>query len=108
MSMKLPFVLAILLLLPTMVIAQEDVLTVIGSAVSATGKWKATTGTSRDDLPFKHVVQIDCFQGHTCMEAMASIVMGEPNISIQYYEVVKRDESGLVAESKSPECLGTY
>ena len=108
--MKPLIVVAILLLLSTVITTQvtaPPVVTVIGSTVSAVGRWKSTTGNAGDEVAFKHIVRIDCFEGHTCVEATASILHGEPNIGIQHYEIVKRDESGLVAENSAPECVTT-
>ena len=39
------------------------------------------------------------------MQATASIVGTEPDLDIQYYEVVRWDENGLVAQSDSPICM---
>ena len=75
-------------------------------AVFANGKWKSTTGRKGDEMPFKHTVEIDCFQSEkSCMEATASVVGTEPDLNVQYYEVIRWDENGLVAQSEDAICV---
>lgn len=75
-------------------------------AVFANGKWKATTGRQGDEMAFKHAVEIDCFRSEKrCMEATASIVGTEPDLAVQYYEVIRWDENGLVAQSDDAICM---
>jgi hypothetical protein len=83
-----------------------DYLSMSSVNFAVTGKWKATTGRPGDELAFKHVVEIDCFKStNTCTEAQANIVGTEPDIGVQYYEIIHWDENGLIAKSDDAECM---
>jgi hypothetical protein len=101
-----PFV---LLLFVTVACAQERPLRMNvtrGRFVTVTGKWKGTTGRQGDEVAYKHAVQIDCFKAQdTCMVATANIVGSEPDITVEYYDVIRWDENGVVAENKEPICV---
>ena len=52
------------------------------------------------------MLEIDCFKAQdTCMVATASIVGSEPDITVEYYDVIRWDENGIVAENSEPICM---
>ena len=74
--------------------------------VAASGKWKPPSGKSSDDLPARHAVEIKCYlEIKECFEAIAQIVAGEPQVSLQSYRIIEWDKNGLIAEDGSPICL---
>lgn len=99
----------LLLFVVTVAYAQERPPTVQvtpGRFVTVTGKWKATTGRAGDEPAHKHVIEIDCFkEQRTCMEATANVIEGEPDIVVEYYDVIRWDENGIVAENSEPICV---
>jgi len=73
---------------------------------SVKGKWKSTTGRERDEVAFKHVVEIDCFKSQKiCVAAKAELVAGAPDIFVGYYEIMSWDSHGLVAQNDTPICM---
>lgn len=77
-----------------------------GRFVTVTGKWKATTGREGDEVAYKHVVEIDCFKAQdTCMVATANVIEGEPDLMVEYYDVIRWDQNGIVAENSEPICV---
>jgi hypothetical protein len=75
-------------------------------SVVARGKWKATTGKAGDELAFRHIVEIHCFESEgLCMEATASVVGKEPDLAVEYYKVLHWDENGLVAQNDDAICM---
>jgi hypothetical protein len=51
-------------------------------------------------------VKIECAKQPelSCLEATASRVGNEPEIEVAHYDVIHRDDSGLIAQDDSPEC----
>ena len=101
-------ILASLALAAGLAFAQEPraEMTVRQGAVIARGKWNATTGKKGDEPAFRHAVEIDCFRSDkTCMEATASVIGTDPDILVEYYDVLKWDENGIVAEKTSAICM---
>jgi hypothetical protein len=101
------FVLVAFLVVPVMC-AQERaaIVHVRPHAVIARGRWKSTTGKQGDEVAFKQAVEIDCFQVEkTCMEATASVIGAEPDLLVEYYEVVRWDENGILAENTDATCM---
>lgn len=73
--------------------------------VSASGKWKSSSGRAADEPAFKHVVEIQCrLDINECYEATAQIVAEEPQVILQSYSVIKWDTDGIIAENSSPIC----
>jgi hypothetical protein len=74
--------------------------------LSVKGKWKSTTGREGDEIAFKQVIEIDCFKSQkTCVAAKAELVRGSPDIFVGYYEIVRWDIHGLVAQNGTPICV---
>src|SRR5580765_7354171 len=85
--------------------AQSSTFSVFGYALSAKGKWKATTGRAGDELAFKHVVSIECWKDRgQCLESTANVVGGEPNLELEYYEILHWDANGILAQNNSADC----
>jgi hypothetical protein len=73
---------------------------------TASGKWAATSHDPKDEPAYPAEVQIDCFKGYRmCIHATAEYYMGNPHISIQYYDISKWDRDGIVAASTSAVCM---
>ena len=86
--------------------AQDSLFVVFGKTLSARGKWKATTGKPGDEVAFKHVVSIECWKDRgQCLESVASVVEGEPSLDLDYYQILRWDENGLLAQNDSPDCM---
>lgn len=87
----------------------QDAKPVFSSAsgfVSASGKWKSTSGVAGDEVAFKHAVKIECrLDIRECYEATAQIVVGEPQVILQNYSVIEWDKNGIIAEDSSPICI---
>jgi hypothetical protein len=87
----------------------QDVKPVFYSAsgyISASGKWKSTSGLAGDEPAFKHAVEIQCrLDIRECYEATAQIVAGEPQVILQNYSVIKWDRNGIIAEDNSSICM---
>jgi hypothetical protein len=76
-----------------------------GAFVIASGRWKPASGDSTPDLTSRHTVEIQCrLDIRQCFQAMAEIVDGEPQVSLQSYRVVQWDKNGIIAEDDSPVC----
>ena len=74
--------------------------------VSASGKWKSTSGVPGDEIGFKHVVEIRCrLDIRECYEATAQIVAGEPQLILQDYSIIQWDKNGIIAEDNSKICM---
>ncbi len=71
----------------------------------ARGKWNPTetkAGVARARLP---LVEIHCFKNQSfCMQATASVHDNEPGLAVQYYQVVRWDKGGIVAENEDFSC----
>jgi hypothetical protein len=69
----------------------------------ATGNWAAADANIK--FPFSET-QIDCFKnGKSCVEATAETYMGHPHVSINYLDVLKWDEDGIIATDSSGTCM---
>jgi hypothetical protein len=74
--------------------------------VSASGKWKSTSGIAGDELAFKHAVEIQCrLVSRECYEATAQIVAGQPQVVLLNYSVIEWDKNGIIAEDSSSICM---
>ena len=74
--------------------------------VSASGKWKSTSGIAGDEVAFKHAVEIQCrLDIRECYEAEARIVGAIPQVFLQNYSVIKWDKNGIIAEDNSSICM---
>jgi hypothetical protein len=74
--------------------------------VSASGKWKSTSGIAGDELAFKHAVEIQCrLVIRECYEATAQIVAGQPQVVLLNYSVIEWDKNGIIAEDSSSICM---
>lgn len=74
--------------------------------VSASGKWKSTSGIAGDEVAFKHAVEIQCrVDIRECYEATAQIAVGEPQVNLQNYSVIEWDKNGIIAEDSSSICM---
>jgi len=74
--------------------------------VSASGKWKSTSGLAEDESAFKHAVEIRCrLDIRECYEAQAQIVGARPQVFLQNYSVIKWDKNGIIAEDNSSICM---
>jgi hypothetical protein len=86
--------------------AQNGNFVASGNTLSARGKWKATTGKPGDDPAFKHVVSIECWKERgQCLECTANVIEGEPDLELEYYEILRWDASGILAQNDSPDCM---
>lgn len=85
---------------------QTGTFVVFGNTLSARGKWKATTGKPGDEPAFKHVVSIECWKDRgQCLECTANVVGGEPDLELEYYEILRWDANGILAQNDSPDCM---
>jgi hypothetical protein len=74
--------------------------------VSASGKWKSTSGIAGDEVAFAHAVEIQCrLDIRECYEAIAQIVAGKPQVILQNYSVIQWDKNGIIAEDSSSICM---
>ncbi|SRR5258706_10107760 len=95
-----------LLLLPHLWAANQPLsFTHDANSFSVNGRWKTNTDKPGDQLPLRHMVQIDCFRQNWCMEATASVMGTEPVISVDYYKIVRWDSDGIVAQDGAPICV---
>jgi hypothetical protein len=71
---------------------------------SANGRWIPSDPKDKAANPSE--TQIDCdHQSKTCTEATAEYYSGHPHVFLNYFEVVKWDENGIVATSANAVCL---
>jgi hypothetical protein len=74
--------------------------------VSASGKWKSTSGVAGDEIGFDHAIEIQCrLDIRECYEATAQIVAGKPQVFLQNYAVIEWDKNGIIAEDSSSICM---
>ena len=100
----------VLLLLPfTAPLDAQDAKPVFYSAsgyVSASGKWKSSSGLAGDEHAYKHAVTIQCrLDIRECYEATAQIVAGKLQVILLNYSVIKWDKNGIIAEDSSAICM---
>jgi len=106
---RLHIVVVLLLVACAAPLNAQDAKPVFSSAsgfVSASGKWKSTSGIAGDEVAFKHAVEIQCrLDIRECLEATAQIVAGEPQVILQNYSVIEWDKNGIIAEDSSSICM---
>jgi hypothetical protein len=74
------------------------------SWVSASGKWKSASRDPSNDLG-KHAVEIQCrLEIRQCLEAQATILGGEPQVSLENYRIIEWDKNGIIAQNDAPIC----
>lgn len=74
--------------------------------VSASGRWKSTSGIAGDEPAHEHAVLIQCrLDIRECYEATALIVAGKPLVDLVNYPVTKWDKNEITAEDNSPICV---
>jgi hypothetical protein len=102
-------VLLILLLITTTSLPAQEIKPRLYFAVdarffSANGRW--IPSDLKDKAAHSSETQIDCdHKSKTCVEATAEYFSGHPHIFINYFEVIKWDENGIVATSDSAVCI---
>ena len=70
---------------------------------SATGNWAVADPSVKAPLS---ETEIDCFKNSkTCVEATAEYYMGHPHVSVNYLDLVKWDEDGIIATDSSGSCM---
>jgi hypothetical protein len=68
----------------------------------ADGRWVSSQGKAL----FPSETQLNCMrQWSSCIAATAELYMGHPHVSIEYFQVVQWDESGLVAVNADATCM---
>jgi hypothetical protein len=74
------------------------------SNFTATGHWTPAGGKDLSSIPSE--TEIDCFkQGLSCVEATAEYYSGHPHITINYLQVVRWDDNGIIASDSSGICM---
>ena len=71
---------------------------------SATGSWiPADTKTSSS---VRSETEIDCFKNSlSCVEATAEFYSGHPHVTLNYLQVIKWDNDGIIASDSSGICM---
>jgi hypothetical protein len=73
--------------------------------VTASGKWQASD-KSTDAPPAKQAIEVQCrLDIKECLEATATIVYTEPQVSLRYYRIIEWNKDGIFAEDDSPICM---
>lgn len=70
----------------------------------ATGKWIPNDPGDKPAYPTE--TQLDCFRSMMqCVEGTADYYMGHPHITLNYLDVVKWDDNGIIATSNAGTCM---
>jgi hypothetical protein len=70
----------------------------------AFGRWTPSDPKDHDFSPSE--TEIECeHQSRSCAEATAKYFAGTPHVSLEYFEVAKWDENGIIATSSSKVCM---
>jgi len=86
--------------------AKESVLffTYDKNSFSATGNW--TPADQKEKASFLSETQIDCSRtGKSCVEATAEFYMGHPHVTLNYLQIIKWDNDGIIATDSSGICM---
>lgn len=123
--MRLAFVFIVAIIFVASVRAQEKPaklaeLYVSDDFLSAEGVWRADELTDKTETPFPSVTLLECYRNGGknlvgsdgyCMQATASIMLGNPEIEVDYYPVLSWDKDKLIAANSStaprPICIWT-
>ncbi len=71
---------------------------------SGTGRW--IPSNSAEKAAFPSETQIDCDRRtSTCVEATAEYFYGHPHVNLDYFEVLKWSEDGIIASSSNGICM---
>jgi hypothetical protein len=69
----------------------------------ARGSWESPDPNVKTDMT---ETEIDCFKDtKICVVATADNLMGRPHVFINYLDVIKWDDDGLIATDSSPTCM---
>jgi hypothetical protein len=70
---------------------------------SATGSWVPADTTSSS---VRSETEIDCFKNSlSCVEATAEFYSGHPHVTLNYLQVLKWDNDGIIASDSSGICM---
>jgi hypothetical protein len=90
--------------------AQLADLNVYGDFLNADGVWRADNLNDKTELSFDAATRVECYKhggkvlinsDAYCMQATASIVLGMPDIQVDYLPVVVWDQEKVIAASSS-------
>src|SRR5271169_5923915 len=98
--------LALLILFSVPLSAQKPTLYFAGDNkdFSTRGRWVPSNAKEKAAYPSE--TQIDCQrQTNSCTEATAEYFSGHPHVTIDYFEIVKWDENGILATSADGICM---
>jgi hypothetical protein len=74
------------------------------NAFSTNGRWVPSDAKEKAAYPSE--TQIDCQrQTNTCTEATAEYFSGHPHVTLDYFEIIKWDENGIIATSADGICM---
>ena len=94
--------------------AQLADLNVYSDFLDADGVWRADNLNDKTELSFDAVTRVECYKhggkalvssDAYCMQATASIVLGMPDIQVEYLPVVIWDQEKVIAASSSTAAL---
>lgn len=91
-----------------------------GEFLFADGVWRADNLNDKTELPFDAVTHLECYKhggivivgsDAYCMQATASIILGMPDINVEYLPVLTWDKDKVIAADSStaafPICIWT-
>lgn len=74
------------------------------NSFSATGSWIPADTTTSSSV--RSETEIDCFKNSlSCVEATAEFYSGHPHVTLNYLQVIKWDNDGIIASDPSGICM---
>lgn len=71
---------------------------------TATGDW--TPADTKTSSSFPSETEIDCFKSSlSCVEATAEFYSGHPHVTLNYLQVIRWDDDGMVVSDSSGICM---